>query len=37
MSKGAKDTIIVVAYPYRGAGTDPKLFSFFFFFFGGGG
>ena len=29
-----KNTIIVVAYPGRGAGNDPKLFSFFF---GGGG
>ena len=28
MSK--KTTIIVVAYPDRGAGNDPKLFSFFF-------
>ena len=30
----SKKTIIVVAYPDRGAGNDPKLF---FFFFGGGG
>ena len=37
MSK--KTNIIVVAYPDRGVGNDPKLFSFFFFFFffGGGG
>ena len=35
MSK--KNTIIVVAYPDRGAGNDPKLFFFFFFFFLGGG
>ena len=34
MSK--KKTIIVVAYPDRGAGNDPNLFSFFFFFFGVG-
>ena len=32
-----KNTIIVVAYPDRGAGNDPKLFFFFFFFFLGGG
>ena len=31
MSKGAKNTITVVAYPDRGASNDPKLF-----FFGGG-
>ena len=30
-----KNTIIVVAYPDRGAGNDPKLF--FFFLRGGGG
>ena len=41
MSKLAKiNTIIVVAYPDRGAGNVPKLFFlfffFFFFFFGGG-
>ena len=35
MSK--KNTIIVVAYPYRGAGNDPFFFFFFFFFFFGGG
>ena len=29
MSKWEKNTIIVVAYPDRGAGNDPKLFSFF--------
>ena len=29
--------IMVVAYPDRGAGNDPSLFSFFFFFFLGGG
>ena len=32
-----KNTIIVVAYPIRSAGNDPKLFFFFFFFGGGGG
>ena len=32
MSK--KNTLIVVAYPDRGAGNDPELFSFFW---GGGG
>ena len=35
-----KNTIIVVAYPDRGAGNDPELvffFFFFFFFFKGGG
>ena len=34
-----KNTIIVVAYPDRGAGDDPEPFFFFFFFFflGGGG
>ena len=35
------NTVIVVAYPGRGAGNDPKPFSFFFSFFflflGGGG
>ena len=30
-----KNTIIVVAYPDRGAGNDPNFF-FFFFFWGGG-
>ena len=34
MSK--KAPLIVLAYPDRGAGNDPKLFFFFFFFFGGG-
>ena len=33
MSK--KNTILVVAYPGRGAGNDPKLFFFFFLFWGG--
>ena len=28
--------MIVVAYPDRGAGNDPKLSFFFFFFWGGG-
>ena len=31
MSK--KNTVIVVAYPDRGAGNDPEPFFFFFFFF----
>ena len=35
MSK--KNTIIVVAYPDRGAGNDPELFFFSFFVWGGGG
>ena len=30
-------TIIVVAYPDRGAGNDPEPFFFFFFLRGGGG
>ena len=29
----SKNTIIMVAYPDRGAGNDPELFLFFFFFF----
>ena len=32
-----QNTIIVVAYPDRGAGNDPKRFFFFFFLVGGGG
>ena len=34
-----KNTVIVVAYPDRGAGNDPEPYFFFFFFFflGGGG
>ena len=32
-----KNTVIVVAYPDRGAGNDTELFFFFFFFFQGGG
>ena len=32
-----KNTIIVVAYPDRGAGNDPKLFYLFIYFFLGGG
>ena len=35
MSK--KNTVIVVAYPDRGAGNDPEPFFFFFFFFRGVG
>ena len=35
MSK--KNTVIVVAYPDRGAGNDPEPFFFFSFFSGGGG
>ena len=35
MSK--KSTIIVVAYPDRGAGNDPKPFFIFIYFFWGGG
>ena len=31
-----KNTVIVVAYPDRGAGNDPEPFFFFFFFFWGG-
>ena len=31
-----KNTVIVVAYPYRGEGNDPELFFFFFFFRGVG-
>ena len=31
-----KNTIIVVAYPDRGAGNDPEPFFFFFFFLGVG-
>ena len=30
-----KNTVIVVAYPDRGAGNDPESFFFFFFFLGG--
>ena len=31
-----KNTVIVVAYPYRGEGNDPELFFFFFLFRGVG-